>query len=157
AAVDPGHARPVYLAGYSNGGRLAYTVACQDPTLVDAYAIVDAMPFANGCTLSRPISILQVDGTADPAIPYQPGDPGGELPAATTQAQRLQVLDGCAPTPTTAATGRLLTATYAGCTAGTRLVFDTYQGGTHFWPPGDATTPNAGQAIWAFLSGGRPS
>jgi polyhydroxybutyrate depolymerase len=159
AAVDPGHGRPVYLAGYSNGGRLAYTIACQDPTLVDAYAIVTAMPLANGCTLSRPISILQIDGTADPVIPYRPGDPPGvEQPPATTQAERLRVLDGCAPSPSSVQTGNLVTATYTGCVDGARFVFATYQGAdhVHIWAAGNATTPSPGQTIWAFLSGGRP-
>jgi polyhydroxybutyrate depolymerase len=156
AAVDPGRARPVDLVGYSNGGRLAYTIACQDPTLVDAYAIVDAMPLANGCTLSRPISILQIDGTVDPVIPYRPGDPGAEQPPATTQVQRLQVLDGCAPVAATTTAGSMVTATYTGCAAGTRLVFATYQGANHDWQAGNATTPSYGQAIWTFLSGGRP-
>lgn len=35
ASVDPGHGIPIYLIGYSNGGRLAYTLACAAPTLVD--------------------------------------------------------------------------------------------------------------------------
>ncbi|HEX6537933.1 MAG TPA: hypothetical protein VF155_01975 [Candidatus Dormibacteraeota bacterium] len=35
ASVDPGHGTPIYLIGYSNGGRLAYTLACAAPTLVD--------------------------------------------------------------------------------------------------------------------------
>lgn len=152
AAVDPGHARPVYLVGYSNGGRLAYTVACDDPTLVDGFAIVDAMPLA-GCTLGRPITILQVDGTADPAIPYRPGDPGGELPPATTEAERLRVLDGCRAAPATATAGSLSLQTWSGCAGGTRLGFATYAGGTHLWPAGDAGTPGAGPVLWTFLSG----
>jgi polyhydroxybutyrate depolymerase len=150
--IDPGHARPVYLVGYSNGGRLAYTVACNDPTLVDGFAVVDAMP-QSGCTLSRPVTILQVDGTADPAVPYRPGDPGAELPPATTQVERLRVLDRCPATPATVSTGNLTVDTWSGCGSGARLGFATYRGGTHLWPAGDATTPGAGAVIWRFLSG----
>jgi polyhydroxybutyrate depolymerase len=152
ARVDPGRARPVYLVGYSNGGRLAYTVACNDPALVDGFAIVDAMPLS-GCTLSRPITALQVDGTADPAVPYQPGDPGSELPPATTQVERLRVLDGCPAAPATVSSGTLTVDTWSGCDSGARLGFATYHGGTHLWPAGDAATPGAGPAIWQFLSG----
>jgi polyhydroxybutyrate depolymerase len=152
AQVDPGRARPVYLVGYSNGGRLAYTVACNDPTLVDGFAVVDAMPLS-GCTLSRPITVLQVDGTDDPAVPYQPGDPGSELPPATTQVERLRVLDGCPAAPATVSAGNLTVDTWSGCGSGDRLGFATYHGGTHRWPAGDATTPGAGSVIWQFLSG----
>jgi polyhydroxybutyrate depolymerase len=158
ATVDPGHARPVYLVGYSNGGRLAYTIACRDPGLVDAYAIVTAMPLANGCTLSRPVSILQVASTADPVIPYRPGDPGVEQPSATTQAERLRALDGCAPNAQAVTTGSLVTATYTGCVDGTRFVFATYRNvdHVHIWASGNATTPSTAQTIWTFLGGGRP-
>ena len=52
-AVDPGHARPVYVAGYSNGGRLAYRVACTDPGLFDAYAAVKGGPNPS-CMASKP-------------------------------------------------------------------------------------------------------
>ena len=152
ARVDPGRARPVYLVGYSNGGRLAYTVACNDPTLVDGFAIVDAMPLS-GCTLSRPITVLQVDGTDDPAVPYQPGDPGSESPPATTQVERLRVLDGCPAAPATVSAGSLTVDTWSGCAGGVRLGFATYHGGTHRWPAGDAATPGAGPVIWEFLSG----
>jgi polyhydroxybutyrate depolymerase len=154
AQVDPGHGRPVHLVGYSNGGRLAYAVACSDPTLVDDYAVVDAMPY--GCAVRSPVTILQVDGTADPAIPYQPGDAGAELPPATTQVAALRVLDGCAATPSTVRTGTLVVATYAGCADGHRLRFASYVGGTHLWPAGDATTPNAAEVVWAFVSPGTP-
>ncbi|HEY2702268.1 MAG TPA: hypothetical protein VGL20_01120 [Candidatus Dormibacteraeota bacterium] len=151
AQVDPGRARPIFLVGFSNGGRLAYAAACGDPTLVDGFAIVDAMPL--GCTVSRPVTILQVDGTADPAIPYRPGDPGGEQPDATTQVERLRVLDGCPATPATATTGNLTLDRWSGCGSGARLAFATYHGGTHSWPAGDATTPGAGPVIWQFVSG----
>ena len=35
--IDPGNERPIYLMGYSNGGRLAYTLACKDPLLFDRH------------------------------------------------------------------------------------------------------------------------
>ena len=40
--VDPGNSRPIYLMGYSNGARLAYTIACTDPLLFDGIAAVKA-------------------------------------------------------------------------------------------------------------------
>lgn len=153
--VDPGHTQPIYLAGYSNGGRLAYTVVCDDPSLVDGFAIVDAVP-VSGCTPTHAASLLQIDGTADPAIAYVPGQQdieGGE--AATTAVAQMRAADGCAPTPTNVQAGTLVTATYS-CRPGVRLVFATYQGATHAWPVGSATTPGAGMAIWAFVGQGRP-
>ena len=44
AKVDPGHARPIDVVGYSNGARLAYRVACDNPGLFDGYAMVKGEP-----------------------------------------------------------------------------------------------------------------
>jgi polyhydroxybutyrate depolymerase len=155
ARVDPGHARPVHLIGYSNGGRLAYTVACDVPGLVDTFSVVAAVPVSS-CAIGQPISVLQVDGTADPEVPYQPGDPGTVPTAATTQVASLRTLDACPAAPATVTRGSLTLQTWSGCRDGTRVAFATYRGGDHGWPPGNATTPSAAATIWGFVSGGAP-
>jgi polyhydroxybutyrate depolymerase len=152
ARVDPGDRRPVYLVGFSNGGRLAYTLACDDPGLVDGYAVVDAVP-VHPCTAPRPITVVQVDGTADPLVPYRPGDHGAESPPATIQVARLRAIDGCVPQPTTSHAGELTLSTWTSCHSGTRVGFASYAGVGHLWPPGDATTPGAAAVIWSFLTG----
>jgi polyhydroxybutyrate depolymerase len=155
ARVDPGHARPIHLVGYSNGGRLAYTVACDLPGLVDTFSVVAAVP-VRSCAIGRPISVLQVDGTADPEIPYQPGDRGTVPTAETTRVATLRSLDACPAAPATVTRGSLTLQTWSGCRAGTRVAFATYRGGDHGWPPGNATTPSAAATIWGFVSGAAP-
>ena len=71
-AVDPGHARPVYVVGYSNGARLAYRVACTDPGLFDAYAAVKGGPNPS-CMPGKPVTIAQLASLDDPEAPYKPG------------------------------------------------------------------------------------
>ena len=66
--VDPGNTRPIYLMGYSNGGRLAYTLACTDPLLFDGIAVVKADPMP-WCDISVPQKILQVASTDDTDVP----------------------------------------------------------------------------------------
>jgi polyhydroxybutyrate depolymerase len=155
AQLDPGHRQPVYLAGYSNGGRLAYRVACTDPGLFGAIAVLKAMP-EPGCVVSQPVTIMQIDATNDPTVPYQPGDPGREQPAATTEVARLQSADGCTGPPAVVTEGSLRLETWTGCTAGTRLAFAVYQGGKHTIPLGNATTPSAASIIWTFFSASGP-
>ena len=53
--IDPGHARPIYVVGYSIGGRLAYRLACTDPTLFDGMAAVKADPMP-GCVVTTPMN-----------------------------------------------------------------------------------------------------
>ncbi|MEV6846296.1 hypothetical protein [Actinoplanes sp. NPDC051411] len=57
--VPPGH--PVYLVGYSNGGRMACRLACERPALFGA---VSAFP----CPRPPPMPILIAAGTDDPEL-----------------------------------------------------------------------------------------
>lgn len=149
--IDPGHDRPVYLVGYSNGGRLAYRIACTDPALFDATAVVKAMP-EPGCVVPGPVTILQIDSTNDYAVPYQPGDAGQEQPAATAEVGRVRAADGCAAPGTDLARGSLLLQTWSHCRGAATVAFATYHGGRHSWPAGNAATPSAASVIWGFFS-----
>lgn len=154
--VDPGGAHPLYLVGYSDGGRMAYTLDCVDPSLFDAVAVVDADP-DSGCVLSKPLSIVQLDGTTDPIVPYTTGDKGDESPTATAQSTKLRALDKCPTNPTASTTvGMLQIRSWTRCAGGTRYTFDSFVGVGHRWVEGTTTTPSEGEAIWAFLSATAP-
>lgn len=150
ATVDPGHGNPVYLVGYSNGGRMAYTLACDDPSLVDGYAIVKSVPL-NACAAQAPITIVQIASTDDWEVPYQPGDSGDESPPVTEQVALLQQSNGCDPASTTTVAGSLTYVTWTACAQDTRLAFATYSGGSHLWPAGDAITPSGASVIEGFF------
>lgn len=150
-AVDPGHAAPVYLVGYSNGGRMAYTLACADPSLADGYAIVKAVPL-NPCAAQAPITIVELASTDDWELPYQPGDAGDITPPVTQQVALLLQSNGCAATSSTTVTGSLTYQTWATCAQDSRLAFATYAGGSHLWPAGDAVTPSAARVIEGFFA-----
>ena len=150
AAVDPGHGDPVYLVGYSNGGRLAYTLACDDPALVDGYAIVKSVPL-NPCAAQAPINIVQIAATDDFEVPYQPGDAGDQWPPVTQQVALLEQSNGCDPASTTTVTGSLTYVTWTTCAQGTRLALATYSSGEHLWPAGDTSTPSAASVIEGFF------
>ena len=150
AAVDPGHGDPVFLVGYSNGARLAYTLACDDPSLVDGYAMVKSVPL-NACASQAPVNIVQIASTDDWEVPYQPGDTGDESPPVTQQVALLQQSNGCDPANTTTVTGSLTYVAWTSCAQGTRLAFATYAGGSHLWPAGDAATPSAASVIERFF------
>jgi poly(3-hydroxybutyrate) depolymerase/peptidoglycan/LPS O-acetylase OafA/YrhL len=151
ADVDPGHQHPIDLVGYSNGGRLAYRIACTDPDLVDQIAVVKAMP-QPGCVVKRPVSILQIDSTDDKAVPYQPGDRGKESPPATVQVSLLKSADGCAAETSVETRGTLLLTTWRDCAEGTRLAFAVYHGGGHSFPQPSGATPSGAAVIWAFFT-----
>jgi len=61
AQVDPGHAHPIYVVGYSNGGRLAYRMACSAPGVFDATAVVKA---TTSCLTSDSICAIRSRSTS---------------------------------------------------------------------------------------------
>jgi polyhydroxybutyrate depolymerase len=150
AAVDPGHTRPLALAGYSNGGRLSYRIACTDPGLADSYVMVKADP-EPGCVVSKPVTILQIAAVTDTKVPYQPGEAGNESPAATVQVARLRAADGATGQGTVVTRGSLRLSTWQG-TDGTRVQFAVYGPGGHSFPQASGNTPSAGAVIWDFVS-----
>jgi polyhydroxybutyrate depolymerase len=153
SAVDPGHARPVYVAGYSNGARLAYRVACTDPGLFDAYAAVKGLP-SPGCLPSKPVTIVQLASLDDPESRYKPGGkPTSDDPIPViTLVARLREADQCPASPVVTHTGTMTLDTWSGCAAGTRLVFATWTDGKHSFPRPPFSVPGAASVIWSFFT-----
>jgi polyhydroxybutyrate depolymerase len=150
ARVDPGHAHPLDLVGYSNGGRLAYRMACSDPGVFDEIAVVKADPMP-GCVVTRPQTILQVAAKDDTAVPYEPGDTGRETPAATVQIARLRSAE-CTGDGATTTHGSMTITTWTGCADGTRLAFALWNSGGHSFPQPKGNTPGAAPVIWSFFT-----
>lgn len=151
--IDPGHTRPVYLVGYSNGGRLAYTIACQDPLLFDGIAAVKADPLP-GCNVTLPQKILQVASTDDADVPYATGEKGNfrESPAALVQNTDLKFADVCSARSDRSSEGNLTLTTWADCAKGASVTFAVYSAGEHSWPRGPVSNPAASQVVWAWIS-----
>jgi polyhydroxybutyrate depolymerase len=72
-SVDP---KRVYLMGHSNGGFMAFRMACDHAEVIAGIAALAASTFADTerCNPSEPVATLQVHGTADDTIRY-----GGEV------------------------------------------------------------------------------
>jgi polyhydroxybutyrate depolymerase len=149
--VDPGHSHPIYLVGYSNGGRMAYRMACTVPGLFDGTAVAKAMPMP-GCVVTRPVTFLQIDAHNDPAVPFEPGDKGKETPAATVEVGRLQAVDECPERSVASPYPAMTLTTWNGCASGTRLQFAAYDGGGHGFPAIAGKTPGAAELIMAFFT-----
>jgi len=68
----------IHVIGHSNGGYMAYRMACQSADLIAGIASLAGMTFLDPdrCQPSQPVNILQIHGTADIsylADPFQPG------------------------------------------------------------------------------------
>jgi polyhydroxybutyrate depolymerase len=69
--------KQVYLIGHSNGGCMAYRMACQHANLIAGIASLAGTSFTDPtlCAPSQPVSVLHIHGTADEYVPYGPGCP----------------------------------------------------------------------------------
>lgn len=90
----------VYLMGLSNGGYMAYRMACERPDLFAAFATLSATvpsTYLRTCRPNRAVPILMINGTADMVVPYYGnGLPGrmSLLPVVKT-AKLFAGLNGC--------------------------------------------------------------
>jgi polyhydroxybutyrate depolymerase len=148
--VNPGGAREVYVIGYSNGARLAYRVACDDPGLFDGYAMVKGAP-TPGCVMREPVTILQLASMDDPEIPYRPGAKGVEPLAMTTLVTDLHTAGKCSAKNTVTHSGSMTLTTWPACGDGTRLGFAVWKDGVHSFPRPPGSVPAASQVIWSFF------
>jgi polyhydroxybutyrate depolymerase len=164
--VDPAR---VFAAGHSNGGVLAYRLACELADVIAAIGVQSSSLEVDGCAPSRPVSVLHVHGTADRNLPID-GGPGPEalsgvdwrvpLDGAASYAELI----GCPPDPartTDEANSDLTIDAWTPCDDDTEVRFVTVDGAPHSWfgPRRPGTRPgvevytglDSSAEIWAFL------
>jgi polyhydroxybutyrate depolymerase len=129
--VDP---RRVYATGISNGGLLAYRLAC-DSTLFAAIG-PDSATMLGDCPSPAPISVIHIHGSADHNIPYDgsPGDGFATIdgPSVPDVITTWRTVDRCAPA--TASTAAPVTTSLANCADGRSVELIVIVGAGHQWP-----------------------
>jgi polyhydroxybutyrate depolymerase len=132
-SLDP---RRVYATGISNGGMLAYRLACDS----DVFAAIGpvAATRLGGCNDPAPVSVIHIHGLADHAVPYdgRPGEGVAHIdgpPVADVVADWRRV-DRC--DPPVAATRTVVTTETAHCPLGREVELVTIAGAGHQWPGG---------------------
>jgi polyhydroxybutyrate depolymerase len=136
----------VFLLGHSNGGFMAYRLACDAAGEITGIAtIAGSMSVGAACTPSRPVSVLTIHGTGDDTILFDGGGYNG-VPylGARELVQAWVTRDGCGPPPLVepklfdydlqAAGAETTTTTWPGCEGGARVAFWEMQGSSHIPP-----------------------
>ncbi|HEU5001502.1 MAG TPA: hypothetical protein VFW71_01820 [Actinomycetota bacterium] len=147
---------PIYLIGYSNGGKMAYDVACKDPGLVSSFAVIAAVPVV-GCPNGAPISLLDIDGTRDPLTAFDESSPqhsanGFREASTTAEVHAWAKRNGCTGQPGSTTIGTVVLTTWATCANGTAVELAGYQGGMHEWPGPVGASPSAASLMWNFFT-----
>ena len=162
----PVNAGRVYATGISNGGIMAYDLACH--TAIFAAIGPDSATELGGCGDPAPVSVIAIHGTADQNIPYDGGEGDGvahiDGPAIPAVNASWRQADRCAaPTVTTVAA---VTTSVAACPAGRTVELITIAGAGHQWPGAvsnslaqrllgtdpPSTALNATAVIWHFFA-----
>jgi polyhydroxybutyrate depolymerase len=141
--ADPGQ---IYAAGASNGGMLAYELACQLSTRFQAVFSAGGVQTYDNCNPGEAVSVVEFHSVLDQMVPYNGGvNPIYAQPLTTFQPasevfKGWSALDHCtSETSTAAGPGETLMLWY-GCNDGTLLeIWLRTAGGGHEWP----TSPDA--------------
>jgi polyhydroxybutyrate depolymerase len=141
----------VYVVGESNGGMLAYRLACDFPQEFAAIAAVSATSVVTeGCNATSPVSVMAVHGTADEVISYNESTRSKSdlpVPPAVDAISYWAKRDATVSVPRQQVEGNLTVTTYSGGLNGTEVVLYTVKGGTHGWLWEIPTT----DLVWRFF------
>ena len=163
-AIDP---KRIAVVGHSNGGFMSHRMACERSDLVAAIVSLAGETFADAadCKPSEPVSVAQVQGTADDVIHFDGGGPltdvTGPYPGAEMTAETWAKHDGCGAKPSTLSAkldvdseladgsdpAETSVQEWSGCEAGSTVQLWTIQNGSH----GPALTPAFADAVIKFL------
>jgi len=150
--VAPGH---VFVTGMSNGGFMSNRLACDRADVFAAIAAVaGSLGVGVACNPSRPVSVWEAHGTADPLVPFNGGKVRGRgglshSISAASLVDKWRSVDACQGDPPGEALPDVGDGTtvqrfaYAGCAASTEVVFYRIDNGGHTWPGGKQYLPKA--------------
>jgi len=166
----------VYAAGISNGGMMCYRLACDLPDKLAAVAAVSAAmaeDLPDSCPPGKPISVLAINGTEDPLVPWQGGGVGllakrGRVLSVPQTIDFWVRRNHCDPVPTVTALpdkdpndGLTVRREYHGNGQdGAEVILYAVEGGGHTWPGGAERPAQFGrrsddiaatQTIWEFF------
>lgn len=163
ANIDP---KRIYANGMSNGGMMAYRLACELPNTFRAIAAVAGTDGTRTCQPSKAVSVLHIHALNDERVLFN----GGSGSESNTHADFVSVNDTiskwvkqnhCQPSPQ-----RVLTAPgaycdlYSACQQNSQVKLCVTEQGGHSWPGGKkirgktlgSSAINATDMIWDFYS-----
>lgn len=164
-ASHPLDAARVYATGHSNGGIMAYRLACELADRIAAIAPNAAAHMAEPCTPARPVPVLHLHSRLDTNVPITGGQGSGvagvPFPALETTLSRWVAIDGCAsPATVEVQAARYTHSTWSGCQGGAAVELYVSDDGGHAWPGGlrgsavgdtPSTALNANDLAWGFF------
>jgi polyhydroxybutyrate depolymerase len=172
-------ARKIYVTGISNGAMMSHRLGCELSQKIAAIAPVAGNIPVNMASIwapSRPVSVLLINGTDDPLVPWAGGDVHlgpfelGQVLSVADTVKFWVANDKCASPPLVEqlpdkdpSDGTTVQReTYGGCVGGAEVVLYAVEGGGHTWQGGLQYLPestigrtsrdfDATEVIWKFF------
>lgn len=170
----------IYVTGVSNGAMMAHRLACELSGKIAAIApVIGAISenIVSHCAPTRPISVLAMNGTEDPQVPWEGGFvrngilTSGKVISVSNTVMHWVNHNNCSSTPIIAwepdrdpqDSTRVRREVYAGGREGTEVILYAIEGGGHTWPGGNQYLPvsivgrvsrdmtDASEFIWNFF------
>ena len=169
-------AKKVFAVGMSNGGFMSGRLACDLSDRIAAVGIVGASLSENTaatCRPRQPVSVMMIQGTADPLVPFEGGalrkGAGGVVLSHEAAVKKFVEVDRCTGEPKedhiadNARDGTSVDVTsYGSCAGESAVVGYVVNGGGHTWPGGTQYLPavfigktthnmDGSEVLWDFL------
>jgi polyhydroxybutyrate depolymerase len=155
--------RRIYATGHSNGGILAYRLACERPERFAAIGVFAATLGIDGCNPTSTVAFLHVHGLADRNLPLEGGVgpdsiAGVDFRSGVASIETIARANRCTgertePDPSNADVSRRI---WTGCADGVEVRLVTVEDAGHRWmggPQPDAYPDlSASLEIWEFVS-----
>ena len=148
--VDPGQ---IFIAGLSNGGLMSYRLACELSKQINGIAVVSAALALDQlveCNADSTVSVLLINGTRDPIMPYEGGEmiedeiSQGSVLSTQETINFWRGVNSCSeksshrdiPNTDLFDETRSEKFTYTNCDGESRIVLISVANGGHTWPGG---------------------
>jgi polyhydroxybutyrate depolymerase len=150
--IGPGH---VFVTGMSNGGFMSNRLACERADVFAAIApVAGTLGVGVACHPSRPVSVWEEHGTADPLVPFNGGKVRGRggvshSVSVNSMMDKWRSADGCRGDPSAQVLPDVGDGTVVhrfdstACAASSEVVFYQIDNGGHTWPGGKQYLPKA--------------
>ena len=143
----------IYVAGYSNGGMMAYGLAHYKSNLIAAVASVSGSMLDCTGPTNHPMPIIQLHGTADEVLPYNGGN---EFSSAQSTLDYWINFNNTTTTPTvnTDNSGGMTIEHYIYDQGDSSVSVEHYKyiGGNHVWFNTTYQGKNTAELVWEFVS-----
>lgn len=154
----------VFATGYSNGGYMAYYLACRASDYFKAIASVGGLiavdPYGKNCQPENPPPVLAFHDTGDPEVDYYYNRRHDEYMGTEDLVAVFAQKQGCgSEVDVTYSKGEVVCRSHRNCPEGKNATLCTITHGTHAWPNGEADCFEyqgsndilGNEQIWAFF------